>query len=219
MQISDGACPITLPCIQTFLRLERESFTHELFHLDNAFDWDEFRRSAAESGPTPESCLLRAFYAFELIYHRILPRMFFTANDPQMQSAFLALRSPRSIEGLKEVLELSERYKRRVAAKRVSTAIKDNRSDNSAQVQDVLQKQEQIVDALVGSAQTLKTCMRHKATTGLTLVGNSLGESFHLSGESDHTVQAHLTVLLKINPQNAVTPWKQQISEPTNYPV
>jgi len=209
-----------LPCIHAFLDKERsEAYSPIMFHLDNDEEWEELKETARESNPTMPSQWLRAFYALELTYHTLLPRMFFSASDAQMQKMFLELRAPRSVEGLNQLIALGEKYKRRAAAKRVTLAIGGGRKDNSAQVVDILEQHLQVVGWLLSSAQILKSCLRQDRTSGLTAIGTGLGEAFSYAGESDASVQAQLRKILRITPTNAVTPWNQQISELESYPA
>lgn len=220
MYIPKGACPIVLPCIRTFLDRERNSeFSVTLGYVFNDEEWQELESTARDSNPAPESQWLRAFYALELTYHSILPRMFFTASDSQMQKMFLELRADRSVEGLNALIAVGEKYKKRAAAKRTTIAIKDVRQDNSAQIVDILERHLTIVGWLLSSAQNLKSCLRQRKTSGLTSIGVGLGEAFSFAGESDNAVQSHMQTVLRINPQNAVSPWKQPTLGPMNYPA
>lgn len=203
------SCPIALHCASTFLELSRNELTHGIFHLDNEDEWDDLKQRARESTPSQESKWLRAFYALEVIYHHILPRLFFTVNDARTQSLFLNLRAGRSVEGLNDLIDICEKYEQRASAKRTMVAIKDSGADNSSQLIDVLAKQLLIVTALSVSAKTLKTCLRHRTTIGLQNIGAELGKAFHLSGVSDEVVQTHVETILKITPNNAATPWNQ----------
>jgi len=209
MSIFRESCPIALPCISTFLELSRAQLSFSAFQLDNEDDWNELRQRAKESVPSQESRWLRAFYALEVIYHHILPRMFFTVSDARMQSLFLNLRTRRSVEGLDELISVCEKYEQRASAKRTTLAIKDSGADNSSQLIDVLERQLLIVSSLPPSARALKACLCRRHESGLMRIGSELGRAFHLAGVSDEVVQTQVEAILKITTKNAMTPWNQ----------
>jgi len=213
MNIPTEACPIAYPCVLSYRELVDKSPSATFRSYDE--EWDEVEEAAKESNPTLETQRLRAFYALELTYHDILPSLFFTAPDSQMHGAFRSMRAARSTRGLDEVIELGEKYKKRASSKRTTVAFKNDGRDNSAQVVDLLKKHVAIVDQLVRSASQLKACLRNSNTPfGLVRVGANLGTAFFQASESDPTVIERVHTIIKINPQNAVTPWKQQTSEP-----
>lgn len=212
MNIPTGACPIAYPCLLSYRELANTS-PLSMFR-SNEEEWAEVEDMAADSNPIPETQRLRAFYALELTYHNILPQLFLTASDPRMHGVFLSLRAQRSITGLDELIELSARYKRRASAKRTSVALKDEGRDNSAQVVDLLKRHVTIVDQLVTSASKLRSSLKTHTTASLKVVGANLGRALFEANESESDVINQVHIILTINSRNAVTPWKQQTSEP-----
>lgn len=211
MNIPTEACPIAYPCLLTFRDLSELDPTSIFRSYDE--DWEELEEVARGSNPSPTTQRLRAFYALELVYHDVLPQLFFTASDSQMHSAFLSLRAARSLDGLNDVIKLGEKYKRRASAKRTTVALKDEGRDNSAQVVDLLKKHVIIVDQLVKSAHKLRAVLRVHDSSKLVSIGVGLGRALFQASVSESEVADRIHTITTINQKNAVTPWKQPTSE------
>jgi len=208
MSIPKHACPITHACLH-IVRQSRDT-SPTLFNFSEEDKWGELEEEASANAPSNESQRLRAFYAIEVIYHELLPQLFFSISDPDFQRAFMELRASRSVEGLDELLGVIHRFKRKTGARRTILKIKGNKNDNSQQLAELLKRPNKVLEACASAVEALKKSLRSDQVRGLSTVGQALANSFIESSESQDSIQGHLTTLLTITAGKAVTPWNRK---------
>ena len=99
------ACPITCACLH-IIRQSRDT-SPALFSIfvGEEDNWGELEEEARTNAPSIESQRLRAFYAIEVIYHELLPQLFFSISDPLD-------RYPKRIGGIDNSQQLAELLQR-----------------------------------------------------------------------------------------------------------
>jgi len=203
------ACPITCACLH-IIRQSRDT-SPALFSIfvGEEDNWGELEEEARTNAPSIESQRLRAFYAIEVIYHELLPQLFFSISDPDFQRAFMELRASRSVEGLDDLLGVIQKFKRKTGARRTILKLKGNKADNSQQLAELLQRPNKVLKACESAAEALKKSLR-SSNVGLSVVGSALGHSLVESSETLDNIQNHLVILLTITTRKAVSPWNRQ---------
>jgi len=209
MSIPKHACLVTYACLAQ-VRLAQDTSPTPFNIFTEEDYWGDLEEQSRTNAPSNESQRLRAFYAIEVIYHDLLPQLFFSISDPEFQRAFMELRASRSVEGLDELLGVIQRFKRKTGARRTILKIKGNKKDNSQQLAELLKRPNKVLEACSSAAEALKKSLRSDQVRGLTTVGQSLASSFIESSESLDNIQGHLVTLLTITTGKAVTPWNRK---------
>lgn len=180
-----------------------------LFHIRTEEDtWGRVEELAVNSHPSAASQHLRAFYAVELMYHKALPMVMWSAGNKEMHQEFSNLRFERSLLGLEQLEEKLQHAKRHIGARRTVMAVKRSKSNNSQQVVALLDRPSTILQNCQQSVEILRRCLRRDEVKGLTRLGELLGDSLLKLSEDPTVVSGYLSSILQITPDNSASPWQ-----------
>jgi len=177
--------------------------------FDNEDTWRELEEMAKERRSTYAEDLLKAFYALEYIYHKLIPISFMSLNNMSgVRSAFMDMRFERSSYGLKELKQALDNADRHLSSRRVAAAMRGNGTNSSEQVAGMLHRPLKLIE-LCGEAATRIKASLNKDHFNPHSVGVRLGDALNVSKSNIDEVESVLRTILDITKERAHHPWSE----------
>ena len=206
------SCPITKCCFDVINTHCFSPGRQQLFE-DVRDRWSELETRISTHTPKVTTKRLRGFYSIEVMYHLLLPSLYFPLGGVGYRSRFLQSRFARDHAGLGELIALCAQAERELTIEHGELELDGSKANTFIQSRRLHVTRGALAHC-ERAARLLRPMLRG-TTQSMGAIGAYLGEVILCADSANLDVPLHyLNTMLDVSIHNPVSPWTMK-----SYPV